>query len=52
MDVRNIRNLFKRSGSSGGGAEGIIYIPPPSIGHEIGVMFGGIGAMLLGRPLC
>lgn len=48
MDVRNIGSLFKRAGGGGGGAEGIVYIPPPSIGHEIGVMFGGIGAMILG----
>jgi len=24
--------------------EDIVYIPPPSIGHELGVMFGFIGA--------
>ncbi|KAB2572105.1 hypothetical protein BFW01_g5228 [Lasiodiplodia theobromae] len=51
MDVRNIGSLFKRAGGGGGGAEGIVYIPPPSIGHEIGVMFGGIGAMILGMLL-
>ncbi|KAF1990023.1 hypothetical protein K402DRAFT_390346 [Aulographum hederae CBS 113979] len=27
------------------------YVPPPSIGHEIGVMFGFIAAMLLSMVL-
>lgn len=51
MDVRNLfkRDLHRRAGGGGGGAEGIGYVPPPSVGHEIGVMFGGIGLMLLGR---
>lgn len=51
MDVRNLGQLFKRAGGGGGGEEGIIYIPAPSTGHEIGVMFGGIGTMLLGMLL-
>ncbi|KAL1634481.1 hypothetical protein SLS58_010634 [Diplodia intermedia] len=50
MDIRNIGSIFKRA-SGGGGEEGIAYVPPPSIGHEIGVMFGGIGAMILGMLL-
>ncbi|GME51922.1 hypothetical protein GTA08_BOTSDO10915 [Neofusicoccum parvum] len=53
MDVRNLfkRDLHRRAGGGGGGAEGIGYVPPPSVGHEIGVMFGGIGLMLLGMLL-
>ncbi|KAI9816890.1 MAG: hypothetical protein M1827_001535 [Pycnora praestabilis] len=27
------------------------YVPPPSVGHEIGVMFGFIGAMILAMVL-
>ncbi|GAB7347203.1 hypothetical protein MBLNU459_g3310t1 [Dothideomycetes sp. NU459] len=27
------------------------YVPPPSVGHEIGVMFGFIGAMALSMAL-
>ncbi|KAF2104937.1 hypothetical protein NA57DRAFT_71136 [Rhizodiscina lignyota] len=27
------------------------YVPPPSTGHEIGVMFGFIGAMILSMVL-
>ncbi|MCJ1339708.1 hypothetical protein MMC09_004998 [Bachmanniomyces sp. S44760] len=27
------------------------YVPPPSVGHEIGVMFGFMGAMLLAMLL-
>ncbi|KKY26394.1 hypothetical protein UCDDS831_g01469 [Diplodia seriata] len=50
MDIRNIGSIFKRA-SGGGGEEGIGYVPPPSIGHEIGVMFGGIGVMILGMLL-
>ncbi|OJD30504.1 uncharacterized protein BKCO1_5900075 [Diplodia corticola] len=51
MDVRNLGSIFKRAGGGGGGEEGIGYVPAPSIGHEIGVMFGGIGAMILGMLL-
>lgn len=32
----------------GGGGSDIPFTPAPSVGHEIGIMFGGIGAMLLG----
>ncbi|KZF26519.1 hypothetical protein L228DRAFT_264905 [Xylona heveae TC161] len=32
--------------STGGG-----YVPPPSVGHEIGVMFGFLGAMALSMGL-
>ncbi|KAF2739565.1 hypothetical protein EJ04DRAFT_559903 [Polyplosphaeria fusca] len=42
-------NLFRRAG--GGGASTVPYHPPPSVGHEIGVMFGGFGAMILGALL-
>ncbi|KAF1985877.1 hypothetical protein K402DRAFT_464183 [Aulographum hederae CBS 113979] len=27
------------------------YVPPPSIGHEIGVMFAGFGSMFVGSLL-
>ncbi|KAF2238787.1 hypothetical protein EV356DRAFT_504099 [Viridothelium virens] len=27
------------------------YAPPPSVGHEIGIMFGFVGAMLLSMVL-
>jgi hypothetical protein len=40
--------LSPRAGGGGGSSSAGGYVPPPSIGHEIGVMFGGIGSMLLG----
>lgn len=36
---------------AGGGSSEVPYHPPPSVGHEIGVIFGGIGSMLLGALL-
>ncbi|KAK5133302.1 hypothetical protein LTR08_007827 [Meristemomyces frigidus] len=33
---------YKMSGLGGKG-----YVPPPSIGHELGIMFGFLGAMAL-----
>lgn len=44
---QNLHILFPRSG--GGGGSEIEYHPAPSVGHEIGVMFGGMGAMLVGK---
>ncbi|KAF2240605.1 hypothetical protein BU26DRAFT_525836 [Trematosphaeria pertusa] len=49
MDSIKRHIILPRSG--GGGSSSIPYHPPPSIGHEIGVMFGGIGAMVVGALL-
>ncbi|KAF2195087.1 hypothetical protein K469DRAFT_648665 [Zopfia rhizophila CBS 207.26] len=38
--------IFPRAGGGGGSSKP--YMAPPSVGHEIGVMFGGIATMLLG----
>ncbi|KAJ9667821.1 hypothetical protein H2201_002007 [Coniosporium apollinis] len=43
--------LSPRAGGGGGAADPAAYVPPPSIGHEIGVMCGGIGAMVIGAAL-
>ncbi|GAB7345670.1 hypothetical protein MBLNU457_3954t1 [Dothideomycetes sp. NU457] len=32
-------------------APNVAYVPPPSVGHELGVMFGFIGAMLVSMGL-
>ncbi|KAF2269125.1 hypothetical protein CC78DRAFT_303799 [Lojkania enalia] len=45
----NLLPLLRRAG--GGGGSDVPYHPPPSVGHEIGVMFGGFGAMLVGAIL-
>lgn len=45
MAFENLHRLLARAG---GGSSEVPYHPPPSIGHEIGVIFGGIGSMILG----
>lgn len=42
-------HLFPRAGGGGGSSNAGGFVPSPGLGHELGVMFGGIGAMLLGR---
>ncbi|KAF2102210.1 hypothetical protein NA57DRAFT_73641 [Rhizodiscina lignyota] len=44
-----MEQLRRRSG--GGGGVDVPYNPPPSVGHEIGVMFGGIAAFLISSIL-
>lgn len=43
------RILLSRAG--GGGISSVPFHPAPSVGHELGVMFGGIAAMVIGECL-
>jgi hypothetical protein len=49
-----VEAVFKRSGgaSSGGSHLGITYVPMPSLEHEMGVMWGFIGSMIIGQFRC
>ncbi|PSN65935.1 hypothetical protein BS50DRAFT_574424, partial [Corynespora cassiicola Philippines] len=40
-------HVLKRAGGGGSKEPVRAYHPPPSVGHEMGVMFGFIGFMLL-----
>lgn len=45
-----MHGLLRRAGGGGGDSQlPEEEVPPPSVGHEIGVMFGGFGAMLIGE---
>lgn len=48
MVFENLNRILRRAG---GGSSEVPYHPPPSIGHEIGVIFGGIGSMIVGALL-
>ncbi|ORY01035.1 hypothetical protein BCR34DRAFT_575228 [Clohesyomyces aquaticus] len=49
MDAIKHNALFPRSG--GGGGSQTPYHPAPSVGHEIGIICGGVGSMLVGALL-